>query len=80
LEKFRNNKPVSYNEITEKLPISDPGLYNKVASILSLAITKSGIKIKVDGILSMLCPSEGFIRFRGNRLYGQWAPVELDLE
>lgn len=80
LEKFRNNKPISYNEITEKLPISDPGLYNKVASILSLAITKSGIKIKVDGILSMLCPSEGFIRFRGDRLYGQWAPVELDLE
>jgi len=40
-------------------------MFNKLHSTLAVALTRAAIKIKVDGILSVLCPT-----FNVRKIYG----------
>jgi hypothetical protein len=44
-------------EDAKSLPYSDPAVFEKLVSNLSVIMTKSGIKAKMNGILSVLCPT-----------------------
>jgi hypothetical protein len=40
----------------------------KLHSTISVALTRAAIKIKVDGSLNMLCPSNGIIKVYGGKM------------
>jgi hypothetical protein len=44
------------------IPYSDPAVFNKLVSNLSVIMTKAGIKAKMDGILSVLCPTSTIVK------------------
>jgi hypothetical protein len=44
------------------IPYSDPAVFNKLVSNLSVIMTKAGIKAKMDGILSVLCPTNTIVK------------------
>ena len=51
------------NKANEIIPCSSPEIFRKVISSLSSALTKKGIKAKMPGILSVLCPTHGIVKF-----------------
>lgn len=51
------------NKANQIIPYSSPEIYRKVISSLSSALTKSGIKTKMPGVLSVLCPTHGIVKF-----------------
>ena len=51
------------NKANEIIPCSSPEIFRKVISSLSSALTKRGIKTKMPGVLSVLCPTHGIIKF-----------------
>lgn len=59
------------------LPYSDPGLYHQMISKLSIGITKTAIKLKVDGVLSMLCPSYQRMMLYGGKMRHEWTEMSL---
>jgi hypothetical protein len=42
-------------------------MYNKLHSTLSVALTRAAVKIKVDGILSVLCPTYNVRKIYGGK-------------
>jgi hypothetical protein len=52
-----------YDWAREIIPKSDPTIYNKIVNMLTVALTKSGIKTKMPGILAVLCPTHDIIKF-----------------
>ena len=68
LKEMRTSKDFSFSpEFYEKaksiIPNSDPTIYPKIVNMLTVALTKSGIKTKMPGILAVLCPSHEIIKF-----------------
>lgn len=55
-----------------KVPLSDPSVMRKLHSIISVALTSAAIKIKIDGSLNMLCPSNEIIKVYGEKLGNQY--------
>jgi hypothetical protein len=55
------------------IPFSDGSIFNSLASQLSVDITKSAIKLKIDGVLSVLCPAYGFMKIHGGKKLSQYA-------
>ena len=51
------------NKANEIIPYSSPEIFRKVISSLSSALTKKGIKAKMPGVLSVLCPTHGIVKF-----------------
>lgn len=51
------------NKANEIIPCSSPEIFRKVISSLSSALTKKGIKAKMPGVLSVLCPTHGIVKF-----------------
>jgi hypothetical protein len=51
------------NKFDKTVPYSDNPVFNKIVSSLTVALTKSGIKTKMPGILSVLCPTQDIIKF-----------------
>ena len=49
-------------EDAKSLPYSDPAVFEKLVSNLSVIMTKSGIKAKMNGILSVLCPTQSIVK------------------
>jgi hypothetical protein len=61
IEKARNGELYTFNDIAH-VPISDPKIFKKVSTTLASSLTKLGIKIKMDGILSILCPTTEIVK------------------
>lgn len=64
------NKAKEGKEITFKdanIPYSDPAVFRKLHSTIAVALTRGAIKIKVQGVLSVLCPSFGVVKMYHNR-------------
>ena len=49
-------------EDAKTIAYSEPTVFNKLVSNLSSIMTKAGIKAKMDGILSVLCPTQGIVK------------------
>lgn len=62
----------------ESIPFSDNSVYNKLISTISTTLTKSAIKVKLPGLLAVLCPSSGIIKLYGDRLLSSFKPGELE--
>ena len=65
-------------QFVDNIPYSDPSIYKKIQSIISVALTSSAIKIKMPGLLAVLCPSYNIYKLYGNRLLSKWNDGELD--
>ena len=57
-----------YKIIRDNLPISDPQVLNKIVSNFNSLLTKSGIRMKFQGTMDVLSPSDGIFRLYGGRL------------
>ena len=55
--------PEFYEKADSIIPNSDPTIYPKIVNMLTVALTKSGIKTKMPGILAVLCPSHEILKF-----------------
>lgn len=64
-------------QFVDNIPYSDPSIYKKIQSIISVALTSSSIKIKMPGLLAVLCPSYNIYKLYGNRLYSKYKDGEL---
>lgn len=74
---MRNGVELSQDQKLSILPYSDPGFYNQMISKLSVGITKTAIKLKVDGVLSMLCPSHQRMMLWGGKMRYEWTDESL---
>ena len=61
IQKVRSGKELNAQD-ARTIPYSDPSVFNKLVSNLSVIMTKSGIKAKMNGILSVLCPTQGIVK------------------
>lgn len=61
IQKLRKGEKLSAED-AKSLPYSDPSVFDKLVSNLSVIMTKSGIKAKMNGILSVLCPTQGIVK------------------
>lgn len=52
-----------YDKAYQLLPTSDPAIYPKIVNMITVALTKAGIKAKMSGILAVLNPSHEIIKF-----------------
>ncbi len=52
---------LKYDDFKDTLPVDNPGIYSKFMSSISVFLTKTGIKMKIPGILSVLTPSYGIM-------------------
>lgn len=60
IDKAKEGKEIAFKDAT--IPYSDPSLFRKLHSIIAVALTRSAIKIKVQGVLSVLCPSFNIVK------------------
>lgn len=56
IQKARRGEELTFAD-TQTFPYSDPIVFDKLVSNLSVIMTKAGIKAKMTGILSVLCPT-----------------------
>ena len=61
IEKVRKGGKLTSQD-AQTLPYSDPAVFEALVSNLSVIMTKSGIKAKMNGILSVLCPTQGIVK------------------
>ena len=61
IEQARKGKELTFED-TKGFPYSDPAIFNKLVTTLSVMMTKAGIKAKMNGILSVLCPTNGIVK------------------
>lgn len=71
LNKAKEGRDIEFNELN-KIPYSDPSVFRRLHSTISVALTRAAIKIKVDGILSVLQPSYNAVKLYGDRLLGSF--------
>lgn len=62
----------------DSIPFSDNSIYNKLISTIGSTLTKSAIKVKLPGLLAVLCPSSGIVKLYGDRLLSSYKPGELE--
>ena len=61
IKKAREGKELTFAD-TKTFPYSDPAVFTKLVTNLSVMMTKAGIKAKMNGILSVLCPTNGIVK------------------
>lgn len=71
------NIKLNTKDLAKLIPFSDGALFNSLASQLSVDITKSAIKLKIDGVLSILCPAYNLMKIYGGKKLGEWTTKEL---
>ena len=64
IKKAREGKELTFAD-TKTFPYSDPAVFTKLVTNLSVMMTKAGIKAKMNGILSVLCPTNGIVKMYG---------------
>lgn len=57
----REGKELSLANV-KTIPYSDPSVFNKLVTNLSVMMTKAGIKAKMNGVLSVLCPTNNIVK------------------
>lgn len=62
----------------DNIPFSDSSIYNKLISTISTTLTKSAIKVKMPGLLAVLCPSYDIIKLYNGRFLDQYKSGELE--
>ena len=75
LEEARKGKLLDFNKVQGIIPYSDTRIYKKIVSIINVALTNSCIKIKIPGILSVLCPSYNRMMLYGNKMLTDYKDV-----
>lgn len=61
IKKAREGKELTFKD-TKIIPYSDPAVFNKLVTNLSVIMTKAGIKAKMNGVLSVLCPTQNIVK------------------
>lgn len=77
MDKAKEGKDIKFNDIKGIIPYSDKGVFNKLMSIINISLTKASIKIKVPGVLSVLCPSFNIFKLYGDRKLESYSEGEL---
>lgn len=76
LVKADQGKELKYHEdIKGKVPYSDPTITNKLFSSLATTLTNLAVKMKFDGTLSVICPTDGVEKFHGDRMLNTFTDV-----
>lgn len=75
LDKVKRGDIVNYSD--NLIPFSDNAVYNKLVSVITVALTKSGIKAKIPGTLAIISPAYGNMKLYGNKKLSQYKPGEL---
>ena len=65
------------NQNKDNLPFSDNSIYSKLLSIISVTLTKGAVKIKMPGVLAVLCPSKDRIKTYNGKMLDQYSEQEL---
>lgn len=65
--KAREGKEIRFQDVKGIIPYSDSSVFKKLISTINVALTKSSIKTKIPGILSVLCPSYNIVQLVGDR-------------
>ena len=60
INKAKEGKDIAFKDTN--IPYSDPAVFRKLHSTIAVALTRGAIKIKVQGILSVLCPSFNIVK------------------
>jgi hypothetical protein len=60
INKAKEGKEIAFKDTN--IPYSDPAVFRKLHSTIAVALTRGAIKIKVQGVLSVLCPSFGIVK------------------
>ena len=65
--------------LDQVLPYSIDEIYKKTHSIINVALTRSAIKVKLPGLLSILCPSFNIMKLYNGKLYHEYTDPEVEL-
>jgi hypothetical protein len=66
INKAKEGKEIAFKD-ANTIPYSDPSVFRKLHSTIAVALTRGAIKIKVQGVLSVLCPSFGVVKLYNNK-------------
>lgn len=72
LDKARKGEDFELQDI----PYSDPSVFRKLHSTIAVAMSKAAIKIKVDGLLAVLCPSFNIVKIYNGKTYDSFENVQ----
>lgn len=72
------NKNGEFFKYKDSIPFSDSQIYNKLISTVGVALTKAGIKVKMSGLLAVLCPSYDRIKLYGGKFLDEYQEGDLD--
>lgn len=78
MEQAKAGKKISYADAN--IPLSDNNIYRKVFSTISAFLTRSGIKQKIPGVLSVLTPSHDIMKVYAGRKYESFDNPKEELE
>lgn len=78
MNQAKEGKNVSFAEAN--IPLSDNVIYRKIFSTISSFLTKSGIRQKIPGVLSVLTPSYGIMKVYNGRKYESFTNPKEELE
>ena len=79
LNKAKEGKEIAFKDAN--VPYSDPSLFRKLHSTIAVALTRGSIKIKVQGVLSVLCPSFNIVKiYNGKTLASYNSDAEIQAE
>lgn len=73
LERVRNGQRIPYADLQGKIPLDNPQIFPKFVTTVAMFFTNNGIKMKIPGILSVLCPSFGIFKLYGDK---KWEEIE----
>lgn len=78
MEQAKAGKKISYADAN--IPLSDNNIYRKIFSTISVFLTRSGIKQKIPGVLSVLTPSHDIMKVYAGRKYESFTNPKEELE
>lgn len=78
LERAKNNDGFKFSK--QVYPLSDNTIYAKILSSLNSYLTNTGIRQRIPGVLSILCPSFGIYKLFNNRKYESYENPEKELQ
>lgn len=78
MEQAKAGKKISYADAN--IPLSDNNIYRKIFSTVSAFLTRSGIKQKIPGVLSVLTPSHDIMKVYAGRKYESFTNPKEELE
>ena len=78
MEQAKAGKKISYADAN--IPLSDNNIYRKIFSTISVFLTRSGIKQKIPGVLSVLTPSHDIMKVYAGRKYESFDNPKEELE